>query len=1031
MKKELLICIAFLVSVAGFAQKQVTDVYGTQTLNTLLEPVGQIGKNYFFHNPGHSIEKVNLEAMTIQSTLTFTKDQPYNYRPLVASGRLFLGYFDWNVNEVKIFELDPESGKHVDTLIIPNSNDLLFSFDSYYVIHNNYQGVQQIRFNEKGHTRSDVLGSNLKFYSRNLVNTIINFKDETGNTVYGFLDGNNTFHETGPTGYAIVGSEFTNHYVFLPPFNANEAYIYNKEDGKTTQFFKSDTRARKNFQFLEYREELYSLEELTETKGSGTSITYSFYKYKEDDTETLFSGEIPAYMFYNIGGWIVGGGQTYTYSNPLFDGESLYFWGNEAYDRTSVKTLKLYNINVHSKSVSGKPVTDNGMIDLLRISEYRYGMQLDYFNGNLTTTTNSEPYFSFSLNIKTGKFEAGTLLYQKEILKVNDSLSLNLSYPQRVIFENGQKQSLKTLRSEAAGHSDVFKRYFNNSEQLIIPNEQSWDVYVYFGNELARIDNFLDKDFLNVKEKIWSEIRVGNKYVLYVHGLHSDGTDGSSYYTFDIKTNTFERFYRYNTHFLNYYFNISKPRYGDFVLINLPDNKVLVTDFKDHFELNHNSQAELVHSFSNQTFLISLRNAGTYFSDPKIGKWVKISNEDLNNSNIQGDTFVYLKSGALFSIDGSGKENMLFSANTSPMLNKKSDAELIFTTSGRTGLINTISGKIFSFSSPGNASRIDKFFDLHGQLYGFSFDNHLYSVDFEKGKLVKLSNLKFGSGAVKNGGIAYLTEFTPSDNKYRMWKLEGQKLEYLFSDEDPRKIHKLNQPLIIKGQSYQFWLPENGKWINLQSGELDSFHYFEYLTQNAQMRYFRAYKPDDSRYYLVKIDINTLKIKTIWSGEGYEFILKIFNNELYMATENGVWKSTGEEMTLENELIFAPFGKDGREPFLEFRNNLYIWAYDNNGLTQLFQFTENEISDILLPTENPALNFSFYPNPTADYLNISSTAGNREKYKVTVINTEGKVLSEQNLDLPGKVDLSRLKTGIYLIHVRSGRDSQAFRVMKY
>ncbi len=1030
MNKGLLICIAFLVSVAGFAQKQVTDVYGTETFNTALEPVGQIGGNYFFHNPNHSIEKINLESMTLQSILTFPNAGFYNYRPLVASGRLFLGYFDWNVNEVRIFGLDPETGKHRDTLTIPNSNDLLYSSDSYYVIHNNYQGVQQIRFDEKGYSRSSVLGSDLKFHKRSLVNTIINFKDEAGDTIYGFFDRNNTFHETGPTGYALEGSEFTNYYVFLPPFNKNVAYIYNKTDGKTTPFFKSDSQSRKNFQFFEFEGELYILEELTEIKNSGFSTTYSFYKYKEEAPETLFSGEIPTYMFYTIGGWIVGGGQTYTYSNPLFDGESLYFWGNEVSERTSVKTLRLYHLNVRSKSVSSKPITNNGIIDSLRISEYGYGMRLDYFNNNLTTSTSSEPVFSFSLNINTGEFEPGKVLYQKEILKINDSLSLNLSYPQRMIFENSKTQSLKTLRRTSAGHSSIFRRYFSNSEQLVIPNEQNWDVYVYSGNELARIDNFLGKDFLKVKEKIWSEVSLNNKYVLYVHGLHSDGRDGSSYYTFDSKTNTFERFYRYNTSFLNNHFSISKAGYGDFVLINLPDNKALITDFKNNFELNHDGPAKMVHNFTNQTFLVSLWNKGTYFFDPKTKKWEKISDEDSPNSGIRGDLFVYMKNGALATIDDSGRGNILFAANQGPILNRISDTEQIFTTSAQTGLINTMSGKILSFSSPGNASRIDKFFTLQGQLYGFSFDNRLYAVDFEKGKLIKLSDLKFGSGVVKNGEAAYLTEFNRSDNKYVMWKLEGQKLEHLFSDEDSRKINKLNQPLIIKGESYQFWLPDNGKWVKLQSGEGDSFHYFEYLTQNDQMCYFRAYKPDDDRYYLVEMDINTLKIKTIWSGEGYEFIFKIFNNELYMATKKGIWKSTGGEMAFETGLVFVSFGKDGREPFLEFRNNLYIWANDSNGLTQLFRLTQNEVSDTLLTTENPSISFSFYPNPTQGYLNINSTIDHQQKYKITIISTDGKILSEQNIELPQRLDLSGLRTGIYLINVRSARVNKTFQVMK-
>lgn len=1030
MKKKLLLSITLLLYVAGFAQKQVTNVHSTQTLNTLLEPIGQIGRNYFFLNPGHSIEKADLESMTLQNLLTFTKDPSYNYMPIVASGRLFLGYFDWNVNETKIFGLDPETGKYMDSLIIPNSNDLLFSSDSYYVIHNNSQQVQQIRFNEKGYSVSEVLGSDLRRYTRNLLNHIVSFKDAGGNTVHGFFDRHGTFHETGPTGYAVFGTEYTDYYVFLPLFDVNEAYIYHKADKTTTRFFSSDNRSRKNFQFFEFKEELYALEELT----AANSKKYFFYKYKgKEDAETLFSGEIPTYMFYQIGGWITGGGKTYTYSNPLFDGKSLYFWGNDVNDRVSVKTLKLYNLDIGSKSVSAKPITDNGIIDSLKISEYLYGLKLDYFNNAPTTSTSSEPSFSFSLNAKTGDFEPAALLYQKEIIRVSDSLSLNLSYPQRVIFQNSRKQRIKTLRSGAAGGVDALKRYFIDTEQLVIPDEQNWDVYVYSGDNLMKISSFLEKDFLQVKEKTWSEVNAGNKYILYVHGLRSGGTSGSNYYTFDTQTRTFERFYTHDAAFINSHFTISKPKYGSFVLINLPGNKAVISDFKNHFELDHEGPAELVHSFSNQTFVVSFGNSGTYFFDPEKAKPVKISNVSLVNTNTRGDTFVYPDSGALVRIDGSGKEEILVYASQSPVLTRISDTELIFTTSGKTGLINTTSGKISVFSSPAKGPGIDKFFTLSGQIYGLSLDMKLYSVDFEKGELTRLSNRAFGREVEINGTAAYLTEFASPGNKYEVWKLEGQKLEHLLSTDDARKIYPLARPLILKdpGQ-YRFWLPESEKWTSLSGPEIDSFHYFEYLTRNGQISYFRGYKPGDDRFYLLKVDTNTLKIKTMWSGEGFEFIFKIFKNEVYLATQKGLWKSSsdGEDMLPESGLIYAPFGKDGREPFLEFRNNLYLWGHDDLGFTQLFRLTENEAADVLLPTENPALSFMVYPNPTAGYLTIRSTTESPAKYKITVFSTEGKLLSEKESGLPQKLDLSNYKSGIYLINVRSEQESKTFRVMR-
>lgn len=153
-----------------------------------------------------------------------------------------------------------------------------------------------------------------------------------------------------------------------------------------------------------------------------------------------------------------------------------------------------------------------------------------------------------------------------------------------------------------------------------------------------------------------------------------------------------------------------------------------------------------------------------------------------------------------------------------------------------------------------------------------------------------------------------------------------------------------------------------------------------------------------------------------------------FKDNVFSTSDRSIWQLTGTEQEIFTDLV--PVRVTGTDLFA-FKNNLYVWAKDEYGVAQVFRITENEEEpDVLLPSESSTLNFSFYPNPTVDYLTISSNTEGQPKYKVTVFSTDGKVLSEKESELPQKLDLSGLKSGVYLINVKTGQRSETFRIVK-
>jgi hypothetical protein len=74
--------------------------------------------------------------------------------------------------------------------------------------------------------------------------------------------------------------------------------------------------------------------------------------------------------------------------------------------------------------------------------------------------------------------------------------------------------------------------------------------------------------------------------------------------------------------------------------------------------------------------------------------------------------------------------------------------------------------------------------------------------------------------------------------------------------------------------------------------------------------------------------------------------------------------------------------------------------------------------------------FMIHPNPVYDYLQITSS--NPDLYEVVLFDISGQILMEQQLQIPGSIDLEGLKKGVYLLQMRSrsGQTIQSTKLLK-
>jgi hypothetical protein len=101
-----------------------------------------------------------------------------------------------------------------------------------------------------------------------------------------------------------------------------------------------------------------------------------------------------------------------------------------------------------------------------------------------------------------------------------------------------------------------------------------------------------------------------------------------------------------------------------------------------------------------------------------------------------------------------------------------------------------------------------------------------------------------------------------------------------------------------------------------------------------------------------------------------------------------------------------------------------VWEYGNDTMgTFKISAYDASLTNLSLSSSN----FTFYPNPVKDVLNISNS---ENISKVQVINLLGQEMIVKSINNNGQVDMSRLTTGTYLVKITSDKLVKTIKVIK-
>ena len=207
-----------------------------------------------------------------------------------------------------------------------------------------------------------------------------------------------------------------------------------------------------------------------------------------------------------------------------------------------------------------------------------------------------------------------------------------------------------------------------------------------------------------------------------------------------------------------------------------------------------------------------------------------------------------------------------------------------------------------------------------------------------------------------------------------------------------------------------------------------------------------------AEYFLDKVaevrqgETKPLNIEALTSGATEKISLFIDWNQNGLFTDAGEMYEVGDvtstfdenwnetPATISKDIttpVGALLGTTRMRIVMKYGNNTDTYVTNPCDTTEAGDFLMGQTEDYMvnvkeyLATDNPTLKaFSYYPNPVTDILNISST---NNISSVSVYSADGKLISNQSYSAKSttiKSDLSKLKTGIYLVKANLTDGSQ-------
>lgn len=1043
--KHLIFIFLFLPFLA-LPQEQITDLSRNATYKTDFRVIGEIDNSVYVLQPNNGIFKVNPEDSIASQIVKFPYGKLYN--ALISHNRLIFFNDGYNQDSSRVYEVDLDTDSYK---LIYGEADVFRIQSSPYALYLTFSTeIEKINFEEFPYkvekTEMRYIDGEINSYG------LFSYRDSLGINQTRFMDKEGNEYAVDNINYTQSKYEEFSNYVVVSiyPYVGN-FHIFDKRSKSLSKLpdylNKNDVR----MQFFEEEEKLFILSSSKKytSNGEATPVTYGVHSFRDGVVQMLFeTTELNTNHIYAVPQHMVSYSLYYGYSNPIMKDNVLYFWANDSDKSSEAGQLKLYSINLKTKQISGKSIKDQNVSERLKLTKAPYSLQLSVHDERIVTHVLQSNYFSFDYNTNTQNFAFTEKPYHKAIYPLKDGKVLNFSFKDRLIVQNLEThefRELKTLQNQMhVSDYDIYRK-----EKVILIDEVNSTFHYFDGENLSVLNHDLSNDFKSVFR--WKCINAeGSDYALiWAGGLKHDDTFEGSFYTINHTLRKIKKVYSYKHN--QYFFDDMHYSFsGNTIMIKFNNEMAALVDVREEKLTLYQKEVpmdgvELLHRFNESKFLISDYDRIYLFDAENNSKKIVGSNQLLFNRFVIHN-LIYLQTGnRLYTINENGVTNDIITNIISTGYNYTlfSPDEIVYTSTNLVSKINKKTGEISKVKTPVGNPFFTTYTKAGHNYYGFS-ENGVYNLEFEKETITKIDNINLlNTGAVYTDEASAYFYGETNGKKRAIIKLTGNKF-LTFGDFKSDYISgDFSQPLVFTdGENRYFWLPEAQLLKKLDSQKLGDIVSASFFSQTADTLQMISGYNDKFRLLRVNKAGDILENKLLKSNPYRNPVSSKIGSSLYTFINNeGMWKTDSTAFVKINNLETS--NAFSKQTFFAFRGNLYVWAKDNNGIAQIFRITDNpnstieddepqddESPDILLSTENPNINFSFYPNPTQDYLNVSSTSETENKCRITVFSTDGKVISEQHLELPQKLDLSNLKEGTYLLNVRAGRENKTFRVVK-
>lgn len=1024
---------------SALGQEKITDFVTDEVRNEQLLPVGKMDDYFYTITPDLGISRIHATTRELSSFLPLPQVANRSFDGIIAGNRLY--FYDTRIDSSKltIYKVNVPGASYQEILTVADARAIVKNGDLLYVTCS--RGLKRIDLKQEP-AKVETLLPESRIEGDTRPYSVFDLRDSTGKHISrAFLDAGHQLHTVSPEVYGTLnGVDYGDFVLFSFRFNPRGYYYFDKKSeefkplmisgkGLLANGVLSDVIERQGRYFVIYT---YSQNISNEVKGF-----VSLHELKEGVLYEIFAEQAQLFPNYNEAPPAAGVFAPVFYSNCIEKDGRIYFWAKESHQYNQDFDFRLNVVDIEKKELRSWPVNNTEIFNRMNRQVRRVSFYLSPGPKGVYTHNLNDDRINFEYDEASGSFREVNVYAPRNVHFVSTHLLLNFTYPNRVMAYGIYNTHQQILKLETPVKKTPIDGVNYAHNEILFINNREHEVHFFDGSKLESGKLPFAGDFKQVKFWHLTPASGSSFLLLGVHGVRSDDVEGGHLYAVSKSTFELAKIKTFDTGFNADPFQISQAA-GPMSLVCVNGTDYLYTDYSPENTLSTRDAAlgegaTLVHSFNGESAL--LKNAvETFYYNFKTQTKIDLLGATLHDRVYNNRVFYTYQNDLYFISPEGNKTRVAKVGNDFSNLAGETDDFLLFRTSNAVGVLNKHSWKYTEFKI--SSTTYSKYLAINESYYLFGA-TEIIKLNMEKGTIESIrTNIKeIVNPSVFENKIFFHEAFAPDYEKSRVWCLEDGKLRVLIEELNIKNNghQALDRPVVFRNKATQnpaFWIPEKEKMFYFTGHDFSDNEYLHYQGFIAGNHYFYSYSDKFKKWEIFVFNVATEEFKSVLLETPDFHRVYSFGDSYFYASDEAIWRLKGAEQEVFTDLVPVRFISTD---LFGFKNNLYVWAKDENQVPQVYRLTDNEYTeepDVLLPTENPTLNFSFYPNPTADHLTISSPAKGPAKYKVTVFSTEGKILSEKESELPHKLDLSGLKHGIYLINVRSDRESKTFRAVK-